>query len=175
MPRLGGNPLAEKYRKQGEMTLFKDVALSVHALHDPALKNQKYAEQWVPSLENYVFPILGDRAISSITSAVILAVLTPIWSTKHDTAKKIRQRLSIIMKWAKAHDYVPDENPVELANPILSKQQKKETPFHLMRIWHKTPAYRSPQSYRSCTLYIKTAEIYPTYEIPFLRSPNFLA
>ena len=43
--RLGGDPLAEKYKRQGEMILFKDVALSVHALHAPALKNQKYAEQ----------------------------------------------------------------------------------------------------------------------------------
>ena len=127
--RLGGDPLAEKYKRQGEMILFKDVALSVHALHAPALKNKKYAEQWLASLENHVFPLLGDRAISSVTSADILTVLTPIWSAKHDTAKKIRQRLSIIMKWAKAQGYVSGDNPVELANPVLPKQQKTDNHF----------------------------------------------
>ena len=63
-------------------------------------KNEKYAAQWLSSLENRVFQKIGHKSVSSINSANILSVLSPIWVDKTDTAKKIKQRLSQIMTWA---------------------------------------------------------------------------
>jgi hypothetical protein len=67
---------------------FKEVALAVHELNAPSYRNKKYAAQWLSSIENHVLPVLGTKSIGSITSSDILSVLSPIWSDKHDTAKK---------------------------------------------------------------------------------------
>ena len=119
--RDGGNPLAEKRKQVANGKSFKEVALSVHQVNAKSYKSDKYAAQWLSSLENHVFPQLGHKAISSITSQDILSVLSPIWIDKADTAKKIRQRLSQIMTWAKAEGYYTSDNPVELAVLALPK------------------------------------------------------
>ena len=94
---------------------FKEVVLAIHELNAPTYRNKKYAAQWLSSIENHVLPVLGTKNIGSISSSDILSVLSPIWSDKHNTAKKIRQRLSQIMKWAKAQGYYSGNNPVKLA------------------------------------------------------------
>ena len=65
--------------------------------------------------------MIGDTAISEVTSADILRVLSPIWVEKSDTAKKIRQRLRMVIKWAKAQGYYEGEDPVELAEQALPR------------------------------------------------------
>ena len=42
-------------------------------------------------------------------------VLTPLWNSKHDTAKKLKQRLRVVFKWCRAQGYFTGDNPVELA------------------------------------------------------------
>ena len=59
--------------------------------------------------------------VSQITSADVLKVLAPIWIEKADTAKKIRQRLRMIIKWARAQGYFTGDDPVELAEQALPK------------------------------------------------------
>ena len=56
---------------------------------------------------------------SRISSAEILSVRAPIWTAKTDTAKKLKQRLTYIMKWAQAQAYFSGDNPVELAELTL--------------------------------------------------------
>ena len=121
LARSGGDPIAEKRVSIGGSMSFKEVALAVHELNAPTYRNKKYAAQWLSSIENHVLPVLGGKSIGSISSSDILSVLAPIWSDKHDTAKKIRQRLSQIMKWAKAQGYYTGDNPVELAQMALPK------------------------------------------------------
>ena len=124
LARDGGDPIAEKRVAEGQNISFKDVAMSVYQLNAPSYRNAKYAAQWLSSLENHAFAVIGSKAIGSITSADILSVLSPIWVEKNDTAKKIRQRLSQIMKWAKAQGYYSGDNPVELAEHALPKISK---------------------------------------------------
>ena len=40
-----------------------------------------------------------------------MEVLLPIWSTKRETARRVRQRIGAVMKWAVAQGYRED-NPV---------------------------------------------------------------
>jgi integrase len=48
---------------------------------------------------------------------------------KTDTAKKLKQRLSYIMKWAKAQAYYTGDNPVELAEQALPRLKASESHF----------------------------------------------
>ena len=125
----GGDPRQFKKLQEGERLSFYEVTLSAHQVLAPTLKTEKYAEQWLATLENHVFKVIGHKPISSITSADILSVLAPIWTEKTDTAKKLKQRLSYIMKWAKAQAYYTGDNPVELAEQALPRLKGSERHF----------------------------------------------
>ena len=58
------------------------------------LKSDRHAELWLRSLELYAFPKIGQRPIQSITSADVLSILNPIWAKKHDTARRVKQRIA---------------------------------------------------------------------------------
>ena len=47
-------------------------------------------------------PKLGERAVDRIHTADVMAVLLPIWNEKRVTAKRVRQRVSAVMRWGVA-------------------------------------------------------------------------
>ena len=124
--RSGGDPILERQKNRGLQTTLIYCTKKVHEINLPTWKNQKFAKQWLSSLEHHVFPTIGKLPISQVTSADILRVLTPIWNTKGDTAKKIKQRLRMIIKWARAQGYFQGDDPVELAEQALPKQLKSD-------------------------------------------------
>ena len=124
--RSGGDPILERQKNRGLQTTLIYCTKKVHEINLPTWKNEKFAKQWLSSLEHHVFPTIGKLPISQVTSADILRVLTPIWNTKGDTAKKIKQRLRMIIKWARAQGYFQGDDPVELAEQALPKQLKSD-------------------------------------------------
>ncbi len=66
------------------------------------LKNEKHIAQWSSTLESYIYPKLGDVAISSMTKVDIAEALKPIWIEKNETARRIRGRIETIFDYAKA-------------------------------------------------------------------------
>ena len=124
--RSGSDPILERQKNRGLQTTLIYCTKKVHEINLPTWKNEKFAKQWLSSLEHHVFPTIGKLPISQVTSADILRVLTPIWNTKGDTAKKIKQRLRMIIKWARAQGYFQGDDPVELAEQALPKQLKSD-------------------------------------------------
>ena len=57
--------------------------------------------------------------VSEVTTADVLAILTPIWHEKSQTARRVRQRIGAVMKWAVARGYRPDNQ----AGDALGRQQ----------------------------------------------------
>ena len=70
----------------------------------------KSEAQWRSSLRTYAFPRLGRRPVDRITTADVMACLVPIWHTRPETARRVRQRISAVMRWAIAQGYRAD-NP----------------------------------------------------------------
>jgi len=58
--------------------------------------------QWTASLANYAHEHIGGMSVAAVDTANVLAVLTPIWSSKTETASRIRGRIEKILDWAKA-------------------------------------------------------------------------
>jgi len=127
--RSGGNPIAERRKAIGSTLTFKEATLKVHSLNLPTWKNERHATQWLSSLDNHVFPFIGHLAIGSITSADIMTVLSKIWVEKPDTAKKIRQRLQLVMKWARAQGHFTGEDPIQIAEAALPKIKQLNNHF----------------------------------------------
>ena len=101
LARAGGDPLA--LRRQPDIPTFEDAAEAVIALHAENWKNSgRTAAIWESSLRRYASPRLGHRLVSDITVADVMAVLVAddFWNHKRETAKKIRRRISTIMRWA---------------------------------------------------------------------------
>jgi integrase len=90
---------------------FRDCAEGYIASHEAGWRDPRSHKQWVGSLTSYVYPRLGDLSIAAIDTALVLAVLEPIWKTKPETASRVRGRIESVLDWAKARGYRDGENP----------------------------------------------------------------
>lgn len=102
--RQGGNP--DEIRKQ-ESLVFEETVRRVHQQLLPTWRNKKHAEIWLSTVENYANPKFGKRPLHTIGTADILEVLSPIWVEKHETAKRLKQRLSTVFDWPRARGTIP--------------------------------------------------------------------
>ena len=89
---------------------FREAAYKVHKANVPRWKNPKHAKGWIRTLEKHAFPAIGDMPIDSIRVVDVLGVLTPIWAVIPETARRVRQRMRAVFKWAMAHGFI-DLNP----------------------------------------------------------------
>ena len=89
----------------------------------------RYGQAWPRSLRAYAFPRIGALPVSEVTTADVLAILTPIWHDKPETARRVRQRIGAVMKWAVAMDYRPD-NPAGEVLPSSSVGEESLSPNH---------------------------------------------
>lgn len=93
-------------------------------------KNDKHRQQWTNTLEMHAATVIGDLYVSDITQAHILKVLQPIWTTKTETATRLRGRIEQILDWARVRGFREGENPAQwrghldklLANPSKVKR-----------------------------------------------------
>ena len=69
----------------------------------------------------YAFPTIGDKLVNEITTADVLAVLSPIWNAKRETARRVRQRVGAVMKWAIAEGHRADNPAGEAIGSALPK------------------------------------------------------
>jgi hypothetical protein len=123
--REGGDPLAERRRVEAKAPTFSEAARRVFDEHFPSWKNVKHASQWMNTLRQYAFPMIGDMPVNEIDSPHILRVLSPIWLSKPETARRVRQRIGTVLSWAKAAGYRTGDNPVEGVAKGLPKQRDR--------------------------------------------------
>ena len=117
-----GDPLAEREKEKSIVLTFKEAAREVHKIHSATWKNDKHKKQWITTLENYVFPTFGSLHVDNIGTPEILSVLNPIWLTKPETARRVRQRIHTVLEWTKAAGFRSGDNPVDGILKILPKQ-----------------------------------------------------
>ena len=116
--RNGGDPRA----KAASIPTFEAAADAVITMHAAGWRDAGKSErQWRASLRDYAFPTLGRRPVSTITTADVLAALIPIWSTKRETARRVRQRIGAVMKWAIAEGYRTDNPAGDALGAALPK------------------------------------------------------
>ena len=102
---------------------FAQAVDEVVALHSEGWKHSKTEKRWRATLETYAFPVLGNKLVSEVDSRDIMQVLSPIWLAKPETARKVRERTGMILKWAIAERFRPD-NP---AGPEIIKALPKQS------------------------------------------------
>jgi integrase len=126
--RAGEDPLTDRRRATLVAPTFKEAAETVHKAHAATFKNEKHKDQWLASLKADVFPSLGNLRVSAIQSGDVLKTLAPIWTTKPETARRLKQRIKVVFDWAKASGFRVGDNPVDGITKVLPKV--RHTPKH---------------------------------------------
>ena len=144
--RAGGDPDAER---KVERFTFAEAAERVHTDLLPTWRNKKHAETWLSTIETHANPVFGNRPIATIGTADVLKVLTPIWVEKHETARRLRQRLATIFDWAKGAGHYSNENPVNGIQKALPRVKRVASHLSAMP-WPDVPAFMISLAERDC-------------------------
>ena len=137
--RLGGDPLAERRQERRAVPSFEDAAKSVHTAHAASFKNEKHRKQWLSSLDG-VFSAFGSKRVDAITSADILAALSPNWLKRPETSRRVLQRVRAVFDWCKAQGYCAGDNPTQGITKVLPKQRAAKG-HHAALPYRELPAF----------------------------------
>lgn len=105
-----GKKAAERAEDAKRVT-FWEAAEKYIAAHRAGWKNEKHADQWKNTLDTYAKPILGDLHVAAVETGHIIKVLEPIWTTKAETASRVRGRMELVLDWATARGFRSGDNP----------------------------------------------------------------
>ena len=100
----GRDPLASK--RAPAMPTFREAARAVHEVNTPRWRNAKYTANWMQVLERHAMPALGNTPLDRLERGDVLRVLNPIWTTRPETARRVRQRMRTVFRWAIAHGFM---------------------------------------------------------------------
>src|SRR4029450_7892113 len=100
--RRGGDPVAERDKDRIEPMTFEQAARAAYDDHKDSWRNDKHQAQWITPLSPYPFALIGNKPVSTIESPHVLKVLAPIWLTKPETARRVRQRMALVLDWGEA-------------------------------------------------------------------------
>jgi integrase len=102
---------------------FKDEAERFITLHSAGWE-KRFAADWRSSLELHAFAKIGDMPVDTITSADVLKLITPLWTTKTVTAGRVLNRIERIMDYATAQGHRSGDNPAAHITESLPKKSK---------------------------------------------------
>ena len=97
-------------KRRAKVPTFREAAEKTFEANRPRWKNEKHVKNWIQSMEKYAFPVLGDIPVDQIGREEVLRILTPIWTSRPERARRLRQRIRTVLGWCQAHNYC-EHNP----------------------------------------------------------------
>jgi integrase len=139
MAKQGLNP---RFNAQREIPTFEEFAQQVHIERMPTWKNAKHGQQWINTLRDYAFPKIGRMPIDAIDQPEVMMCLAPIWTEKHETAKRLAQRIKTVLDVAKSKGFRSGENPVTgIKDAQALPKVKAKVKHHKAMDWKAVPAF----------------------------------
>jgi integrase len=144
----GRNPIDE--RKSAERA--KAAARTFGAYADelvkelaPGFRNEKHRQQWASTLKTYCAGI-WDKPLEAIDTSDVLAVLSPIWLSKSETASRLRGRIERVLDAARAKGLRTGENPARWRghlDALLPRRKRLTRGHHVALPYPEVPAFVS--------------------------------
>jgi integrase len=144
--REGRDPIATRDLAKAERAAkptFGEIADKLLAAKESEWRNAKHRAQWRMTLETYAAP-LRSRPVDEIDTAAVLAVLTPLWREKPETASRVRGRIEAVLDAAKAQNYRSGENAAAWRghlSHLLAKRAKLARGHHAAMAYADVPAF----------------------------------
>jgi integrase len=145
----GGDPISERDRDRRPTPSFAEAARAAHAEFRVGWA-PKHAAAFLTSLEAHVFPEMGKLRVDHVTAATVRDSLARIWTEKPAIARKLRQRITSTLDYAKSRGWrsegAPDAKEIKRG---LAKQRKSghfsSMPFEVLPSFVET-LRASPES-----------------------------
>jgi len=139
---------AERTRQRldaAKAVTFKQCAESYITSHRAGWRNEKHKYQWSATLNAYVYPVIGTLPVQTVDIGLVRKVLEPIWTTKPETASRVRQRIEKILDFAKVCGYRDGENPARwrghLDNVLPARARVRVVEHHAALPYAELPAF----------------------------------
>jgi integrase len=136
---------AEAAADAAALVTFKKAAEGYIATNQAAWRNSKHRAQWTATLTAFVYPIIGDVAVSKVDTGLITQILEPIWTSKTETASRLRGRIETVLEYAKVHGWRTGENPARwkghLANILPPPAKVAKVEHHPALPWDEVGSF----------------------------------
>ena len=109
--KAGIDPIEARQTEPEKTPTFTACAARYIRAHRRGWRNAKHARQWVRTLKTYARSVIGSKRVDAVSTEDILKILSPIWTTKTETAKRVQGRVENILDYAAAHKYRDPLNP----------------------------------------------------------------
>lgn len=148
----GGDPIADRIAAQAaeiqraaEVQPFGEFADAwFESAVAPGLRNQKHSDTWRATLKTYCAPIRG-KAIAFIDTTDVLSIVRPIWTSKTETASRIRGRIERVLDAATVMGARSDKaNPARWRghlDQLLPRPTKLKRGHHPAMDWKDVPSF----------------------------------
>lgn len=124
---------------------FQEVAASLIESKQSGWRNPKHAAQWPSTLAAYAYPGIGAMDVKTIETPHVMSVLTPIWTTKPETASRVRQRIEAVLDYASAQGMRSGLNPARwrghLENLLPKPSKVRQVKHHAALDWREVPEF----------------------------------
>lgn len=94
-------------------------------------------------MAGYVRPVIGHRLVDEIETKDIVMILSPIWASKNETAKRVQGRMEMVLDYASAHAFRDANNPARWRGH-LDKLLPKPSRVRRVRHWPAMPFEQVP-------------------------------
>jgi integrase len=122
---------------------FAELAEEVIAALESGWRNDKHRAQWRSTIVTYC-GLLAGKPVDTIETEEVLRVLRPIWTTKPETASRLRGRIEKVLDAATAKGHRRGENPARWRghlDTLLAKRQKLTRGHHPAMPWPEIPRF----------------------------------
>ena len=125
------DPLAEKHKAR--IPTFHEATLKTWEALKPRWRNRVHTKNWIQIMTKYAIPVIGSIPIDKLGREDVLKILTPLWTKRPETARRLRQKMRATFRWAQANGFI-ETNPAGemidggLPNQPLVKQHYRSLP-----------------------------------------------
>ena len=132
--------------RSGRTPTFQQAAAKVIELHSGKWRpGSRSRNIWESSLKTHVFPHIGRKQVNEVTSKDIMKCLSPIWHSKPETARRVQQRISAIMKWAIAEGFL-ESDPSAAILAGLGKNSTRRSHMRALHHSHVSAAIKTVEA-----------------------------
>lgn len=142
----GRDPIDVRQRQRQAQTVTPTFAAYVETFLERksgSWRNDKSKGQWHMTLTTYCRPI-ASTLINLVDVGGVLKCLQPIWTTKAETARRLRGRIEKVLDAAKAERYRTGDNPAAWKGnleAILSRHDSLKRKHHAALDYDLLPAF----------------------------------
>lgn len=122
--REGHDPIAERREAR---KIAPNFEAATRACGDTLREGwkEKHFEKWMSSFERHIFPRIGSKPVDRIDSACVVEALSPIWLAIPETARRLLQRIGVVLDFAHIKGWVPEEVSLRSVRKGLPRQNDR--------------------------------------------------